>query len=350
MLGERIVSLRKEKGISQEELADVIMTSRQAISKWERGESEPDIDRLKDLAIYFGVSIDYLLGYDLESVSLNGFIERIDNCLANKKYDISLDEIKMVVNRNSNNFNLYFKVCFYLEFYFAQSKDLTLVDYLIELYKKSLLIYQPNKENISLDDIHRGIATLYIIKDRYDLAKQYIEENNVTNAEDLLAQCDLELGNYKDALENISSNFLKAVSLMINSNIAQIRLLLRQNQVQDAYDLSNWSINFIRSIGKNEEMLLDIVFLLVALKALCEKHLKLDYSESLIFLKENYNKLLDVQTDTENIRFYMGKKETLFTMFTSFEEILRSEIEALKKNKELYENSLELFHELMKGD
>ena len=67
MLGERIANLRKDRGISQEELADVLLTSRQAISKWERGESDPDINRLKDLAIYFNVSIDYLLGYDVES-------------------------------------------------------------------------------------------------------------------------------------------------------------------------------------------------------------------------------------------------------------------------------------------
>ena len=58
MLGERIADLRKSKGISQEELGDILSTSRQAISKWERGEADPDISRLKDLAVYFNVSID----------------------------------------------------------------------------------------------------------------------------------------------------------------------------------------------------------------------------------------------------------------------------------------------------
>lgn len=349
MLGERIVSLRKEKGISQEELADVLMTSRQAISKWERGESEPDIDRLKDLAIYFGVSIDYLLGYDLESVSLNGFIERMDKCIANKTFDISLDEVKMVVSRNANNFNLYFKAGSYLEYYFLQSKNLEIVDYLIELYKKAITIYQPNNENISLNDLHKGLASLYTVKDRYDLAKQYIEDNHVYGAEETIAECNIELGNYKEALDNVSETFLKAVSLMINSNISQIRLLLRTNQVQEAYDLSKWSIDFVKSIGKNEDILLDVVFFLTALKAICEKYLKLDYSESLIFLKENRSSVSKLQSDTESIKFYMGKKETLFTMVVNFEETMRSEIEGLKKNKELYESSLELFNEFIGG-
>ena len=97
MLGEKIANLRKEKKVSQEELADVLCTSRQAVSKWERGESDPDIGRLKDLAIYFGVSIDYLLGYDLESMSVNGFIERIKKNIEDRKYDIGVDEIRLIV-------------------------------------------------------------------------------------------------------------------------------------------------------------------------------------------------------------------------------------------------------------
>ena len=81
MLEKRIAELRKNKQISQEQLADILNTSRQAVSKWERGESLPDIDKLKDLATYFDVSIDYLLGYDIKSISVNKFIERIDKCL-----------------------------------------------------------------------------------------------------------------------------------------------------------------------------------------------------------------------------------------------------------------------------
>ena len=46
MLGEKIYSLRKNRKISQEEFAEILNTSRQNISKWERNESKPDIDKL----------------------------------------------------------------------------------------------------------------------------------------------------------------------------------------------------------------------------------------------------------------------------------------------------------------
>ncbi len=57
-LGERIVTLRKEMNLSQEALAEQIGVSRQAISKWERGEASPDIQNLAALAETFGLTID----------------------------------------------------------------------------------------------------------------------------------------------------------------------------------------------------------------------------------------------------------------------------------------------------
>ncbi len=58
---ERIHQLRKEKGISQEELACQLGVSRQAISKWESGQSMPDIEKIILLSEYFEVTTDYLL-------------------------------------------------------------------------------------------------------------------------------------------------------------------------------------------------------------------------------------------------------------------------------------------------
>ena len=61
MLGEKIQQLRKEKGLSQEQLAAQLTISRQAISKWELGESMPDTDNIIQLSKLFSVSTDYLL-------------------------------------------------------------------------------------------------------------------------------------------------------------------------------------------------------------------------------------------------------------------------------------------------
>lgn len=60
-IADRVQSLRKGRGISQEELADKIGVSRQAVSKWESEQSVPDLDNVIIMSEFFGVTTDYLL-------------------------------------------------------------------------------------------------------------------------------------------------------------------------------------------------------------------------------------------------------------------------------------------------
>ncbi len=64
---EKLVQLRKSKGWSQEDLAEKLNVSRQAISRWENGTALPDAENLRQLSHLFGVSSDYLLNDDYES-------------------------------------------------------------------------------------------------------------------------------------------------------------------------------------------------------------------------------------------------------------------------------------------
>ncbi len=60
-LGEKLQQLRRQSGLSQEQLASQLTVSRQAVSKWELDETMPDTDNVVQLARLFGVSCDYLL-------------------------------------------------------------------------------------------------------------------------------------------------------------------------------------------------------------------------------------------------------------------------------------------------
>ena len=65
--GERLMDLRKSRGFSQEELGGIIDVTRQTVSKWERDESTPDLDRLVELAGVFEISLDELVGLEHRS-------------------------------------------------------------------------------------------------------------------------------------------------------------------------------------------------------------------------------------------------------------------------------------------
>lgn len=66
-LSDKILSLRKQSGLSQEELAEKLNVSRQAVSRWEVGSAQPDASNVLQLSKLFGVTADYLLNDDYES-------------------------------------------------------------------------------------------------------------------------------------------------------------------------------------------------------------------------------------------------------------------------------------------
>ena len=70
-IGEKIRELRTARGVSQETLAEHLGVSFQAVSKWERGESMPDVTLIPAAASYFGVSTDELFGFNLYEVERN---------------------------------------------------------------------------------------------------------------------------------------------------------------------------------------------------------------------------------------------------------------------------------------
>lgn len=75
-LGNNLFNARKKSGLSQEEVAAKLGVSRQTISKWELGETIPDIYQSKRLAILYHLSLDELIEFDLE---LNEIQEIIEN-------------------------------------------------------------------------------------------------------------------------------------------------------------------------------------------------------------------------------------------------------------------------------
>ena len=115
LISRKISEKRKQKGMTQEELADVLFVSRQAVSKWEMGKSLPSLDVFLELTKLFDVTIDYMLDnselkdndyqsmfmqYPRESVIchfLNS--KRLNEDIKNIFYLLTKSERKLIINR-----------------------------------------------------------------------------------------------------------------------------------------------------------------------------------------------------------------------------------------------------------
>ena len=68
---DKLIKLRKEKGLSQEELGNELNVSRQAVSKWESEHAKPDTEKIVEISKFFDVTIDYLLNDELDETNQN---------------------------------------------------------------------------------------------------------------------------------------------------------------------------------------------------------------------------------------------------------------------------------------
>ena len=90
-IGKKIMELRKKRGLSQEDLAEMIGVARQTISKWELGETSPDIKQSKELSKIFNVSLDELTDNDIKNI----LVEKTSN--TEKLAGIILKLMKFIV-------------------------------------------------------------------------------------------------------------------------------------------------------------------------------------------------------------------------------------------------------------
>ena len=88
-IGANIKRLRTEKNITQEQLSVAMGVTCAAVSKWERGETFPDITLLQPLAYFFGVTLDELMGYDREKVQA-----QIDDIIDSYKKNLGNDKVR----------------------------------------------------------------------------------------------------------------------------------------------------------------------------------------------------------------------------------------------------------------
>lgn len=71
MLGEKLMTLRKKHGYSQQEVADMLSVTRQTISNWESDQGAPSLDKARELAEIYKISLDDLAGGNVEVVAAN---------------------------------------------------------------------------------------------------------------------------------------------------------------------------------------------------------------------------------------------------------------------------------------
>ena len=181
-IANRLQKLRKENGYSQEELADKLGISRQAVSKWERAESSPDTDNLIVLARLYHISLDDLLNDTDEKEKENSEIEAITESKEEIKNEVSEDLDKKDIDKEEDN---------------DMKKDEN------EINRNSIASFLEKSKDIKNEEDTYLTYRVYIVK----------EEDTVNSIKDKYNVSEEELSSYNDI-----SNLCSGMKLVIPSN------------------------------------------------------------------------------------------------------------------------------------
>lgn len=111
-IARNIARLRREKGMTQEDLANYIGVSKASVSKWETGQSYPDITFLPQLATLFNISIDELMGYEPQMCmeDIRKLYVKLSAGFASEPFDEVLDSCREIVKKYFSCFPLLFHI------------------------------------------------------------------------------------------------------------------------------------------------------------------------------------------------------------------------------------------------
>ncbi|WP_454054643.1 helix-turn-helix domain-containing protein [Clostridium sp. Marseille-Q7071] len=151
-IARTLIDKRKEKGITQEELAKYIGISKASVSKWETGQSYPDITFLPQLATYFNISIDDLMGYEpqMSKEEICKLYNKLASDFTSKPYDDVLNNCRDIIKKYYSCFPLLLQMGVLILFHSNLSKDINKTTSLIMEAKELFIRVKKESEDVEL--------------------------------------------------------------------------------------------------------------------------------------------------------------------------------------------------------
>ncbi|BDB01440.1 helix-turn-helix domain-containing protein [Clostridium botulinum] len=217
LIGEVIYRLRKEKVITQEQLANFVGVSTAAVSKWESGTSYPDITLLPAIATFFNVTIDTLLNFKIElsDEEVMDIFNECEKLFSNGELHKAIDKSKKYIINYTSSYYLKLRIGFLFTMYSWKSteeeKGMDMIKYSIELYED----IAKNCTKIELvEQALFQLGALYPSIGEEDKAVEALNKINKSkvNPDMLLANIYMEKNELKKARKIMQSNLYKSIS------------------------------------------------------------------------------------------------------------------------------------------
>ncbi|MBR4731658.1 MAG: helix-turn-helix transcriptional regulator [Lachnospiraceae bacterium] len=255
-LAENIRKYRKERQMTQEELAEKLNLTVGTISKWERGSSEPELSYLMQLAQIFHVSLDALLDFSIQGNNADVLMEKIGKLLNAREFEEVKKECEAALLIYPNYFMVVAQVANAYYVIGTMTKEKEALHKAIKYFTHSIDLFSQNSDpQISITLLQNHIAGCYLALDETQKGIDQMKKNNICgiNDADIAVNMIVTLRQNKEGFEYAQKAFLSSMSKMINVLLAIMTYDINEKKPQDGLRTVEKAVEYMNLLKDNRE-------------------------------------------------------------------------------------------------
>ena len=255
-LSENIRSLRKQRKMTQEKLAEALGVTVGAVYKWESGQSQPELNLLVKMADFFDTSVDMLLGYRIQDNRLNSALERI-NAYCQSLDPTAISEAEKVLGKYPHSFRAVYECATVYLVYGAGNRDPRQLKRALELFELSKELFPQNDDpRISDAAICGNQSIVWFLLGEQKKSIELLKKNNAGGI--FSGDIGALLSIYGDAPEEagpfLSEALLSGVSNLFTAILGYVFLFRSRNDWTSSIDILSWGIGLLTGLKTENKL------------------------------------------------------------------------------------------------
>ena len=316
-LQDNIKNCRKAMGFTQEQLAEAMGVTVGAVSKWESGQSLPDLNTLMDLAELFQTSTDVLLGFVLGGQGAEEQAEAIKRCTGDRAFELGRVKAEKALQNFPNHFGVVYRSAVFYEMMGLDTGDGDAYRKAIDLYQRATGLLDQNRDpSVGLRTIYSHISQCYHCLEEYDKALEILNIHNEDGVyDDQLSLLLLKLKRWDEAIRVASESMLENLTRLERSAMVLWNSLSEgRGQHREALALQEWVVDLYEGLytGQasylhkiNAAMYTGCAIMSVQLEDLQQARVYLQRAKSAAEVFD-----ADPSYEAQRVRFYHGRSAT----------------------------------------
>ncbi len=253
-LAENIRIFRKERSLTQEQLAEVLGVTTGAVYKWEAALSIPELDLIVEMADFFDTSVDVLLGYRMKDNRLKEVVQRLKTYRLNKDR-AGLAEAEKALKKYPHAFEVVHECAAMYRNFGIEKGDKELYRRALELLEQSLLLLPQNTDpEINEQILYGEMAEAYLGLDEWEKAIELLKKHNAGGMFcDQIGAVLVGVQHLEEAAPFLSESLIIALGRLINTIISYLNVFMIRGDFASLQEILHWGTELFLGLRKGNK-------------------------------------------------------------------------------------------------